>query len=73
MQGEEPPQRKAQRQRNRRRNVRRNHEARERDPAQPVSRDEASKWEKLLMKEHTKKGATPATAIADRLKNESVN
>ena len=31
------------------------------------------KWEKLLMKEHTKKGATPATAIADRLKNESVN
>jgi hypothetical protein len=42
MQGEEPPQREAQRRRNRRRNVRRHHEARERDPAQPVSRDEVS-------------------------------
>jgi hypothetical protein len=42
MQGEEPPQRDARRQRNKRRNVRRHHEARERDPTQPVSRDEAS-------------------------------
>ena len=42
MQGEEPPQRDARRQRNKRQNVRRHHEARERDPTQPVSRDEAS-------------------------------
>jgi hypothetical protein len=40
--GEEPPQREARRRRNRRRNVRRHHEAGERDPAQPVSRDEIS-------------------------------
>jgi hypothetical protein len=37
---EEPPQREARRWRNRRRNIRRHHEARERDPSQPVSRDE---------------------------------
>jgi hypothetical protein len=37
---EEPPQREARRWRNQRRNVRRHHEAGERDPAQPVSRDE---------------------------------
>jgi hypothetical protein len=42
MQGEEPPQREAQRWRNRRRNMRQHHEAGERDPAQLVSRDEAS-------------------------------
>jgi hypothetical protein len=42
MQGEEPPQREARRWRNRRRNIRRHHEAGERDPAQPVSRDEVS-------------------------------
>jgi hypothetical protein len=41
MQGEEPPQRGARRWRNRRQNVRRHHKAEERDPAQPVSRDEA--------------------------------
>jgi hypothetical protein len=41
MQGEEPPQREARRRRNRSQNVRRHHEAGERDPAQPVSRDEA--------------------------------
>jgi hypothetical protein len=35
--GEEPPQRESRRRRNRRRNIRRHHEARERDPAQPVS------------------------------------
>jgi hypothetical protein len=40
MPGEEPPQREACRWRNRRRNVRRHHEAGERDPTQPVSRDE---------------------------------
>jgi hypothetical protein len=40
--GEEPPQREARRRRNRRRNARRHHEAGERDPAQPVSRDEIS-------------------------------
>jgi hypothetical protein len=34
---EEPPQRESRRRRNRRRNIRRHHEARERDPAQPVS------------------------------------
>jgi hypothetical protein len=40
--GEEPPQRESHRRRNRRRNIRRHHEAGERDPAQPVSRDEVS-------------------------------
>jgi hypothetical protein len=40
--GEEPPQRESRRQRNRHRNIRRHHEARERDPAQPISRDEVS-------------------------------
>jgi hypothetical protein len=40
--GEEPPQREARRQRNRRHNARRHHEAGERDPAQPVSRDKIS-------------------------------
>jgi hypothetical protein len=35
--GEEPLHRESRRRRNRRRNVRRHHEARERDPAQPVS------------------------------------
>jgi hypothetical protein len=42
MPGEEPPQREARRWRNRRRNIRRHHEAGERDPVQPVSRDEVS-------------------------------
>jgi hypothetical protein len=41
--GEEPPQWESRRQRNRRRNIRRHHEAGERDPEQPVSRDEVSK------------------------------
>jgi hypothetical protein len=36
---EEPPQRESCRRRNRRQNIRRHHEAGERDPAQPVSRD----------------------------------
>jgi hypothetical protein len=40
--GEEPPQRESHRRRNRRRNIRRHHEAGERDPEQPVSRDEVS-------------------------------
>jgi hypothetical protein len=40
--GEEPPQREARRRRNRRRNVWRHHEAGERDPVQPVSRDDIS-------------------------------
>jgi hypothetical protein len=40
--GEKPPQRESRRRRNRRRNIRRHHEAGERDPAQPVSRDEVS-------------------------------
>jgi hypothetical protein len=39
---EEPLHRESHRRRNRRRNIRRHHEARERDPAQPVSRDEVS-------------------------------
>jgi hypothetical protein len=42
MQGEEHPQREARRRRNRRRNVQRHHEAGERDPAQPISRDKVS-------------------------------
>jgi hypothetical protein len=40
--GEEPPQRESRRRRNRCRNVRRHHAAGERDPEQPVSRDEVS-------------------------------
>jgi hypothetical protein len=40
--GEEPPQRESRRRRNQRRNIRRHHEAGERDPEQPVSRDEVS-------------------------------
>jgi hypothetical protein len=40
--GEEPPQRESRRRRNRRRNIRQHHEAGERDPEQPVSRDEVS-------------------------------
>jgi hypothetical protein len=42
VQGEEPPQCEARRRRNRRQNVRRHHEARERDPMQPMSQDEVS-------------------------------
>jgi hypothetical protein len=45
---EEPPQRKSRRRRNRRRNIRRHHEAGERDPAQPVSRDEVSEMGETL-------------------------
>jgi hypothetical protein len=40
--GEEPPQRESRRWRNRRRNIQRHHAAGERDPEQPVSRDEVS-------------------------------
>jgi hypothetical protein len=40
--GEELPQRESRRRRNQRRNVRRHHAAGERDPEQPVSRDEVS-------------------------------
>jgi hypothetical protein len=40
--GEEPPQRESRRRRNWRRNVRRHHAAGERNPEQPVSRDEVS-------------------------------
>jgi hypothetical protein len=40
--GEEQPQRESRRRRNRRRNIRRHHEAGERDPKQPVLRDEVS-------------------------------
>jgi hypothetical protein len=40
--GKEPPQQESRRRRNRRRNVRRHHAAGERDPEQPVSRDEVS-------------------------------
>jgi hypothetical protein len=42
MPGEEPPQREARRRRNGRQNIRQHHKARERDPAQPISRDEVS-------------------------------
>jgi hypothetical protein len=42
VQGEEPSQREARRRRNKCRNIQRHHEAGERDPAQPVSRDEVS-------------------------------
>jgi hypothetical protein len=40
--GEGPPQRESRRRRNQRRNIRRHHEAGERDPAQPILRDEVS-------------------------------
>jgi hypothetical protein len=40
--GEEPLHQESRRQRNKRRNIRRHHEAGERDPAQPVLRDEVS-------------------------------
>jgi hypothetical protein len=40
--GEEPLHRESRRRRNRRRNIRQHHEAGERDPVQPVSRDEVS-------------------------------
>jgi hypothetical protein len=40
--GEEPLHRESRRRRNRCRNIRRHHEAREQDPAQPMSRDEVS-------------------------------
>jgi hypothetical protein len=40
---EEPPQREARRRRNRHRNAQRHHEAGERDPAQPMTRDKISK------------------------------
>jgi hypothetical protein len=46
--GEEPPQRESRRRRNRRRNIRRHHEAGERDPVQPVSRDEVSEMGETL-------------------------
>jgi hypothetical protein len=42
MPGEEPPQREARPRRNRRWNIRQHHKAGERDPAQPISRDEVS-------------------------------
>jgi hypothetical protein len=42
MPGEEPPQREARRRRNRHWNIRRHHEAGERDPTQPISRDVVS-------------------------------
>jgi hypothetical protein len=46
--GEEPLQRESRRRRNRRRNIRRHHKAGERDPAQPVSRDEISEMGETL-------------------------
>jgi hypothetical protein len=73
MLGEEPPQRDARRQRNRRQNVRRHHEAREWDPTQPVSQDEASEMGKPPTKEHIENGATPTVVITVKLKNESEN
>jgi hypothetical protein len=74
MPGEEPPQREAQRWRNRCRNIRRHHEARERDPAQPVSRDEVSEvGEKLLTSESLEKGGILADVTAGKLKTEIEN
>jgi hypothetical protein len=46
--GEEPLQRESHRRRNRRRNIWRHHEAGERDPAHPVSRDEISEMGETL-------------------------
>jgi hypothetical protein len=73
MLGEEPLQRDAHRHRNRRRNVRRHHEARESNPAQPVSRDEAFEAGKPPMKERTESAATPAAVIVTTLKSASGN
>jgi hypothetical protein len=71
--GVEPPQHDARRWRNRRRNVRQHHEAREQDPAQLVSQDEASEMGETSTKECIENSATPTTATAIGLKNESGN
>jgi hypothetical protein len=39
----------------------------------PSLRTKPQRWEKLPTKEHIEKGATPTTATAVRLKNESGN
>jgi hypothetical protein len=71
MQGEEPPQREVWQRRNRRRNVQRHHEAGERDPVQPVSRDEASEvGETPDERVHRKDGILAALTV-DKLRTES--
>jgi hypothetical protein len=67
--GEEPPQREARRRRNRRRNVRRHHAAGERDPAEPVSRDEISKVGETPDERVFREKGTPADMIDGRLKS----
>jgi hypothetical protein len=67
--GEEPPQREARRWRNQRRNARRHHEARERDPAQPVSRDEILEVGETPDERVFRKKGTPADVIVGKLKS----
>jgi hypothetical protein len=47
------------------------HDAGERDPAQPISRDDALEMGETPPKEHIQNGATPTAVIVVRLKNES--
>jgi hypothetical protein len=67
--GEEPPQRESRRRRNRRRNVRRHHAAGERDPEQPVSRDEVSKIGETRKNASSGNEGTPDDVIADGLRS----
>jgi hypothetical protein len=67
--GEEPPQWESRRRRNRRRNVRRHHEAGERDPEQPVSRDEVSEIGETPEERVFRERRIPDGVIADGLRN----
>jgi hypothetical protein len=67
--GEEPPQRESRQRRNRRRNVRRHHAAGERDPEQPVSRDEVSEIGETPEERVFKEQGTPDDVIAGGLRN----
>jgi hypothetical protein len=71
--GEEPPQREARRRRNRRRNIRRHHEARERDPVQPVSRDQVSEVGETPNEGYSEKGGILVDVTADKLKTKIEN
>jgi hypothetical protein len=69
--GEEPPQREFRRRRNQCRNIRRHHEVGERDPEQPVSRDEVSEigeTPKLRRNASSENEGIPVDVIADELR-----
>jgi hypothetical protein len=67
--GEEPLQRESRRRRNRHWNIRRHHEAGERDPAQPVSRDEISEVGETPDEQVFREEGIPDGAITGKLKN----